>query len=612
MTALRERLQDTLHKLPLLPRALGLVWQAAPGWTAAWLGLLVVQALLPVAQVLLTRLVVDSITLAFGAGLSWQNIRTPLLWVGLMALVLLFSQGMGSLLGWVRTMQGELVTDALSARLHRQSIRLDYTWYESPEFYDRLHRARSSGAGLPLQQVSALGSLVQSTLTLLSMAAVLLQYGWWVLLLLLLGTLPALWIVIRQGEKEYRWSRKATPEQRRVWYYDWLLTNRESAAELRLFGLGQTWQVAYQSVRAILRKQRLDLTRQQTLGQLAAGIIGLLTAGAGLAVMAGRGLLGRATLGDLALFYQAFNQGQSLARSLLQNTGQVYTNLLYLGDFFEFLDLVPQYPGSVVDVSTSPTRPLPGGTEPVALRMENITFAYPGSTEPAVQSFSIDLHPGRVTAIMGDNGAGKSTLIKLICRLHQPQSGRILWNGVDICEVDADALRSQITVLLQNPMQYQETVLTNIRYGNLDAGEDELKRAAQISGADDFINDLPQTYQTMLGRWFEKGTDLSAGQWQRLSLARALARPASLILLDEPTSVLDAWAEVDWFQRLHRARRGRTTLLITHRLTTACQADWIAVMAGGTVVEAGTHSDLLSKHGRYAQAWHAQQPERAA
>ena len=320
-------------------------------------------------------------------------------------------------------------------------------------------------------------------------------------------------------------------------------------------------------------------------------------------------------------------------RSLLQNAGQTYTNLLYLGDFFDFLDLEPTAAGrgSVVPgaeekteggqtvgaMSTNPepaaraerTAAPPLDAFPVSLRLENVWFTYPGSREPTIRDLSLSLEAGMVTAVVGDNGAGKSTLVKLITRLHVPQQGRILWNGRDVRDFSPDSLRQRITVLLQVPMQYQETVTTNVRLGNLDADEPRVRGAAEASGAARFVERLPRQYDTLLGRWFEDGVDLSTGEWQQLALARAFARPASLYLLDEPTSALDAWAEADWYARLEHARSGRTTLIITHRLTTAQQADVICVMVGGRIVESGTHKELINAAGRYAEAWKSRERE---
>jgi ATP-binding cassette, subfamily B, bacterial len=603
------RVRQAAKRLPLMPRTFALVWNAAPGWNLLWLILLAVQSIIPVGIVTLTRLLVDGLAEAIGGGLGWDNIRGPVLVAAAMGGLQLLSMGLQGVTGWVTTIQGEIVRDVLTRRIHAQSIALDYRHYEDPDFYDRLHRARAGGAGLPLAQVTSMGSMLQSSLTLVAMTAVLLRYGPWVPLALLIGTAPTLFIVIRNSRRLYRWSRESTPEQRRVWYYDWLITARDNAAELRQFGLGEYWKRLYEQHRIKLRKERLSLARRQAAGQFAAGAIGMAAGGAALAWMGRGAMRGALSLGDIALFAQAFNQGQSLIRSLLQNSGQMYTNLLYLGDFFEFLDMIPDRENGVEPqprIEMEPETESALGTRPAGMRIEDIAFTYPGSKTPAVNGLSLDIAAGKITAVVGENGAGKSTLIKLLTRLHEPSEGRIFWNGRDIRDIPPDEIRKRTAVLLQNPMHYQETVGTNIRLGRLEAGPEDVREAARASGAAEFVERLPRDYETQLGRMFEGGVDLSIGEWQKLALARALARPAEIFLLDEPTSALDAWAEADWYTRLRRALGGRTALIITHRLTTAQRADRVYVMTGGRIVESGTPEELLAGGGRYAEAWASQ------
>ena len=616
-SAVLKEVRLASRHLPLLPRTVALVWTAAPGWNLVWLILLVMQSVVPVGLVYFTRVLVNGLTAAVGRGLAWDNIRGPIVTAAFMGGLMLLGLGIQSLTGWISAVQSETVRDGLARRIHAQSIIIDYRYFEDPDFYDRLHRARVGGAELPLALAAALGNIFQSGLTLIAMTAVLFRYGPWIPLALLAGTVPALFIVIHNSRRLYRWSRKSTPAQRRVWYYDWLLTSRENAAELRQFRLGEYWNAAYESQRSVLRAERIAIAKRQAAGQFAAGLTGLGAGGAALAWMGRGAMRGALSLGDIALFAQAFNQGQSLIRTLLQNAGQMYANLLYLGDFFEFLDLEPSGEKQVpVDSRPALSRAIPLIPEPAALdrapvglQIEHVSFTYPGSKKPAIQDLTLELQAGRVTAVVGENGAGKSTLNKLITRLHEPDEGRILWNGRDIREFSGDEIRERTTVLLQIPMQYQESAATNIRLGRLAADSAEVGQAAEAAGAAAFISRLPRGYDAPLGRLFEGGIELSTGEWQKLALARALIRPAPLLLLDEPTSGLDAWAEAVWYTRLRRALAGRTMLLITDRLTTAQRADFISVMSEGRIVESGTHADLLAAGGRYAEAWASQNRE---
>lgn len=590
-------LRQARSQAALLPRALRLLYRAAPRLSLAWAALLVAQGLLPAATVWLSRPVVDGLAAAVQAGGAWPS-PGALLPAGLLLATLLLSEVLQGLAGWVRVAQAEHVRDYLSSLIQRKLAEVDLAFYETPEYYDHLHRARDDAAGRPLALLESLGSLLQNGITLVAMAAILLPYGPWLPPLLLLSTLPALGVLLRSSWRYHQWWLRRTADQRRGWYYEWLLTSAEPAAELRLFELGPHFQERYRTLRSLLRGERLGLLRGQVLAGLAAGAFGLLVAGAALAWMAWRALQGQVTLGDLAVFLQAFQRGQGLLRALLSDAGQIYANSLFLGNLFDFLALQPRVAG--------PPQPAP---VPAPLRrgisFHDVTFRYPGSAGASLHNFSLNIPAGQVVAIVGANGAGKSTLIKLLCRLYDPQQGRIELDGVDIRRLSLAELRRQITVLFQAPVAYQATVAENIALGDMaaGAGHEALAAAARAAGAAELIARLPAGYETPLGKWFADGAELSGGEWQRIALARAFLRRAPIIALDEPTSHMDAWGEADWFARVRRLAAGRTLLIITHRFTVAMRADMIHVMDGGQIVEAGSHAELVARGGRYATAW---------
>ncbi|MEM7129176.1 MAG: ABC transporter ATP-binding protein [Chloroflexota bacterium] len=598
-----ERLKT---QLPYFPKVFALVWEAAQGWTLAWIVLLIGQGLLPVATVTLTRSLVDSLVKTMNTAGSEPVSRglstfgQPMLLLLLMALLLILSEVLRSVTGWVRTAQSELVQDHLSGLIHDQATVLDMTYYENPAYYNLLHQARFQAISRPLSLLENLGTLAQNMLTFLAMTAILVTYAWWLPGILLISAIPGLMIVVRFAMTENRWRLRNTASERRTRYYEMLLTDRESVAEIRLFGLGDHFKQAYRTIRQRLRTERIDLSRSQAIAELSARGFSLATVGLVLAWMVLQIVRGLFSLGDLAMFYQVFNQGQKLMGTLTSSARQIYTNLLFLENLFQFLALDSQ-----IEDPNEP-KPLP---QPLtsSIRFQNITFRYPESERTALKQFDLTIPAGKIVAIVGENGAGKSTLFKLLCRFYDPQEGRVTIDDLDIREMAQAELRRNITVLFQQPVHYHASAAQNIELGDIDNSPEHhhIQQAAIAAGADGPIERLPEVYETLLGKWFG-GAELSGGEWQRVALARAFLRQAPIIALDEPTSAMDSWAEADWMERFRALAAGRTALLITHRFTTAMQADIIHVMVEGKLIESGSHEELLTLEGHYADSWRKQ------
>ena len=590
-----------MQQLTYVPRALRLTWLAAPRWTVAWAVLLIVQGILPASLVYLTKLTIDRLVVALNIR-TWEQMQPAVGFIAAIAGLMVLSEVVQSSIDWIRAAQAELIHDHITSLLHAQAMAVDLAFYESPAYHDRLDQARSEAAARSRALLESVGGLVQNGITLAAMGALLLPYGLWLPLAFLVSALPALLVVMRFDRRMHRWWQTTTAARRRVQYYDALLTNSLTAAELRLFGLGPHFQSLYQGLRRRLRTERLALLRRQSLARLATSLLSLLVFGATLAWMVLRLVQGWLTLGDLALFYQAFQRGQTVIGSALSSVGQLYANSLFLGNLFEFLALQPE----VVD----PARPLDAPWMlQHGIEFDGVTFCYPGSDRPALEDFSLTIPAGKVVAIVGANGAGKTTLIKLLCRFYDPQQGQIRLDGLDIRDVAVAELRRRMTVLFQFPVNHHATVAENIALGDVTvtAEQSEVEAAARYAGAHDFVSQLPHDYETMLGRWFGMdGVELSGGEWQRIAMARAFYRQAPIILLDEPTSFMDSWAEADWFDRFRRLTQHRTAVIITHRFTIALRADIIHVMHDGQIVESGTHQELLRRDGLYAESWRTQ------
>lgn len=561
--------------------------------------MLIVQGLLPAASVYLIKLLVDALVAAMGSGSS-SDFSALILYASLMGAVLLATQLIQQVLSWIRLAQAEHTSDHIRAIIHAKAVDVDYAFYETPKYFDRLHRAISDAGSKPLTLLESLGLFVRNSITLLAMAAIILPYGWWLPLVLIASTVPAFLVILRYNRKTHAWWEAKTTDRRWAHYFDTVLTHSAMAAEVRLFDLGDRYSALYQDLRRVLRRERIAIERKNVLARGVAAIVGLVVLALAMVWMGMRALRGAATLGDVALFYQAFNQGQQLLKGLLGSIGQIYNSSLFLDNLFEFLDQEPE----IIDTEDGIVVP----DHISSIEFENVTFYYPEAKNPALQDFSLVLEADSPTAVVGENGAGKSTVLKLLCRFYDPQEGRILLNGTDVREYQLRSLRDAVAVLFQFPVNFHATVEESIELGRLSSEKNAkaVREAAEVAGAQDFIGRLPENFSTLLGKWFVDGHELSGGEWQRLAMARAIYRDASIIVLDEPTSMMDSWSEADWFNRLLGCSSGKILCLITHRLTIAHRAENIIVMDKGTIVESGTHDELISLAGRYAESWHEQ------
>lgn len=588
-------------RLVYLQRALRLILKASRFWTVLWFSLLLIQGLLPAVTVYLTKILVDALAIAIGSGLAWSTIRPVVIPAALMAGTILLTQVLQGVLNWIRAAQSELVEDHIKALVHDKASTVDLEFYETPEQSDRMARANSEATARSISLLDNLGALFQNSLTLIAVAALLLPYSIWLPLVLLCSTLPALWVVIHHNLFYHDWWERTTEQRRWGRYFDSMLTYPPPAAEIRLFGLARHFRAAYNDLRRELREGRLRLIRNQNLAQFGAGLVALLVTVTTLIWMGARALAGAATLGDLALFYQAFNQGQRLMRSLLGSLGQLYADALFLEHLFTFLDLQP--------VITAPDNPAPIPRHlDKGIVFKNVNFRYPGSENLTLTDFNLVIPAGKTIAFVGPNGAGKTTVTKLLCRFYDPTEGSIQLDDVNIREMDPNQLRRKITVMFQNPVHFVASVAENIAMGDLEKplNRECIHSAATGSGTADIVQNLPNGYETLLGKQFQGGVELSEGEWQRIALARAFYRQAPVVILDEPTSFMDSWAEAAWLDRFGALVKGRTAILVTHRFTTAMRADIIHVMDRGSIVESGSHSELLDQGGMYAASWLSQ------
>ena len=589
LRALPEVFQYTRH-------ALELVWSTSRPLTAALALLTLAAGVLPAGIAWVGALIVDAVVAAIAVhqatgGTDLARVLEFVVLEGvLVAAMAGVQRGLSTCQSLLRAQLGQRVNEMILEK----ALTLELRHFEDSEFYDKLTRARREASSRPLSLVMRSFGLVQNAIAIVSFAVLLVGFSPWAVIVLFLAGLPSFIAETRFSGEAFRLFRWRSPETRMQMYLETVIAREDHAKEVKLFELGPLLLDRYRAIfRKVFKEDRALTIRRDTWGFFL-GLISTAAFYAAYAWIAVSAVRGQITLGQMTMYVLLFRQGQAAVSASLAAIGGMYEDNLYLSTLYDYLDTPVDAPAG-----TATQGPDPGD----GVRFEGVTFSYPGSTEPAVSDVSFHLRPGHSLALVGENGSGKTTLIKLLTRLYVPSSGRIRLDGLDLVGWDPAALRRRVGVIFQDFARYQLQVGENIGVGDVEHFDDEARwrDAAALSMAAPFIEDLPEAYQTQLGKWFKDGRELSGGQWQKIALARAFMREgADILVLDEPTAAMDTRAEAQVFEQFRELAQDRMVILISHRFSTVRKADEILVMQGGRVLERGGHESLMQRGGHYA------------
>ena len=578
-------------KLSLFGKSIKLVWISAPGWAVANIVISLIRGFLPLLLLFLIKGLIDTIT---GAAQASELALNEVLYTVIFIAIIWFLDEAASDIGnYVRKQQSVKLESYMYSLLHDKASRLDLKYFETPNYYDILARSSREAPWRPNSILNNCVSLFRGVVSLLLMVGVLFSFHWLLVLLLIAVNIPGLWLRLHYADILYIFKRELTPEERKMAYFNWILTGNRPSREVRLFGLGDYFISNFKESFKKTKEKEVDIIRKRSRIDLLSDLLKAVAVFVVFFMIASRTIKGYISLGEMSMGILAFRQGMIYIRDIFGSMSGLYEDYLFVGDTFEFLDLKENI------VAIDPVKHIDGLTD--GLVIDNLTFSYPQSENPTIKGVSFNIKKGEVVALVGANGAGKSTMVRLLSRLYDADSGSILWDGVDIRHVDPKEYRKWISVVCQDFMLYNMSIGENIRVGDVDRSIDyeRIELSAKASGIYDLVNSMPKGFDTVIGTLFDDSRELSWGEWQKIAMSRSLYSDAPLLILDEPSSSLDANTEYEIFSRFREILKGRTAIIISHRFSNITLADKIVVLDKGNVVEMGTHDELIAKEGTY-------------
>jgi ABC-type multidrug transport system fused ATPase/permease subunit len=503
----------------------------------------------------------------------------------------------------LNNISSELVVNHVNLKIMYKSREVDLASFDLPEFYEKFENAKREAGNRPIHILNANFTIISTVISMFSFVVALLSVSPWAPLVILAMSVPTALINFRYRKKNFWYLRWHSKERRQMNYYSNLMTNKDMVKEIRLFHLSDLFIGRYQETFLVYFRGLKKLFVEEGLLHMCMTVV-TTTINCLLFLYIAKGVAeGKYEVGDYSFYTGALSSISSGIGTLISTTASIYEGTLFIDNLISFMDEKP---------TIVPALPEPRKIEHHTghtIEFQHVSFVYPGTERKVINDVSFTLNPGDTCVLVGLNGAGKTTLIKLLTRLYDPTEGRILLDGHDIREYSVEDLYSMFGIIFQDFGKYAVNVRENIQFGQLEreAGEDEVILAAEQSSADQFIADLPDKYDTPLMRYFEEnGIELSIGQWQKLSIARAFYSDSDVIILDEPTASLDAIAEQEIYNQFDRLRKDKTTIFVSHRLSSATVANKIIVLEHGAIVEIGDHSELMKKKGTYYELFSTQ------
>lgn len=590
--------RERFAALKNIPPVLRLLWESGPALVASAVSLRVVSALVPVSMLWVTKLIIDVVV----SSVKNRTNGCEGIWWLLAVQFLLAATGiiLGRATDYCDGRLADQFSKNVSLRIMEHAATLDVASFEDPAFYDVLERARVQATDR-IGMLTAMGTLMQQSITLISFSAGVIAFSPLLFLALVLCVTPAFIGESHFAFIGYSLAHSLTPIRRELDYLRVLGTSKESAREVKVFGLAGYLRERFAFITEGLIDRNRRLARKRFLGGSLLALVGSLGYYGGYAYLVVETLQGRLTIGSLTFLAGALAGSTAQIQTVFSTFSSIADQALFLTDLLQFFAVRPKIE-SHPHALPAP-RPIRDGFE-----FRNVSFHYPGMERLVLNNLDFRIAPGERVALVGENGQGKSTFVKLIARLYEPTSGRILLDGVDLRDYQMDDLHQQIGIIFQDFMRYDLPARENIGVGQIDQldNRERVLRAAKRSRALEIIDRFPDGLEQMLGRRFEGGVDLSGGEWQKFALARAYMRDAQVMILDEPTAALDALAEYDVFRRFTELTKERMAILISHRFSTVRMCDRIVVLEAGRIREQGTHRQLLADGGRYAAMFELQ------